>query len=174
MTHCGMFLAESASFSRALDRYVGTLAGPSNGIWIMQEHYSEQVLATLSLHLGVPSHEIELSHQLYRDWGLTPLMLVIVLLDLERLVAVELPPHELSDLMTVGDLVARFRSWMHRAPEATSGALAAPVPDAFERLRRRVNRAHSVQRARRIRRELHRLRWLESSYVSQQEQARCR
>jgi len=113
---------------------------------------TESVVQTLAQHLGVGASEIALTHDLYRDWGLTPLSLVVVLLDLERSVAIELPPEELVSVRTVADLVARFRAWVH-ASEAS-----------HLRSVRRARRARASRKAlseRRLRRELHHLRWLE-------------
>jgi acyl carrier protein len=116
----------------------------------MSHQYAENVIQTLALQLGVPAREILLTHDLYRDWGLTPLSLVIVLLDLERAAAVELPYDELSSIRTVADLVTKFRAWMHRS-DARSGEVRHV----------RARRSRSSQSERRIRRELHHLRWLE-------------
>ncbi len=91
-----------------------------------------------------------LAHDLYRDWRFTPLQLVVVLLELERSVALELPSEELAQVRTVGDLVSKFRSWMH-ASDAQSGGV---VP-------RRARVSRNAQSKRRIRRELHHLIWLE-------------
>ena len=112
--------------------------------------YTESVIRTLALHLGVPTRDILLTHDLRRDWGLTPLSLVVVLLDLERAAALELPCEELSSVRTVADLVTKFRAWVHRS-DAHSGELV-PV---------RARRSRSYKSGRRIRRELHHLRWLE-------------
>ncbi len=113
-------------------------------------HHTQNVVQALAQHLGVPAREIMLAHDLYRDWGLTPLSLVVVLLDLERSVALELPSEQLAQVRTVGDLVSKFRSWLHDS-EAQSAAL---VP-------RRARVSRNSQSKRRIRRELHHLRWLE-------------
>jgi len=107
----------------------------------------------LARHLGVAASEIALTHDLYRDWGLTPLSLVVVLLDLERSVAVELPPEELQTVRTVADLVRQFRAWVEASGESSSA--------------RRVRAARLSRRAlseRRLRRELHHLRWLEREW----------
>ena len=114
--------------------------------------YTESVVQTLARHLGVRVSEIGMSHDLYRDWGFTPLSLVVVLLDLERSVAVELPPEGLTCVRTVADLVHGFRAWVHES-DRVSG----------ERPRRsRVSR--KAQSERRLRRELHHLRWLEREW----------
>lgn len=55
----------------------------------MREPYTDWVIPTLAQHLGVPAREIAPAHDLFRDWGLTPLSLVVILLDLERIVALE-------------------------------------------------------------------------------------
>ncbi|MEI9938372.1 MAG: acyl carrier protein [Pseudomonadota bacterium] len=117
----------------------------------MPTQYTENVVQTLAQHLGVTAREIALSHQLYRDWGLTPLALVVILLDLERSVAIELPPEELSGVRTVADLVSKFRGWVHAA-ESTSAVTA-----------RRARRSSRARSERRLRRELHHLRWLEQN-----------
>ena len=114
--------------------------------------YAENVIQVLAQHLGVPEREILLSHDLQRDWGVTPLSLVIILLDLERLAAIELPSHELSEVRTVSDLVVRFRAWLH-----DSEARGAEV------IQLRARRSRASLSARRIRRELHHLRWLEQN-----------
>jgi acyl carrier protein len=111
---------------------------------------TEIVVQTLARHLGVGRHEIALTHDLYRDWGFTPLSLVVVLLELERSVALELPPEELSQVRTVADLVAVFRHWVHESDRQSNASLSR---------RGRVSRRTLSQR--RIRRELHHLRWLE-------------
>jgi acyl carrier protein len=116
----------------------------------MSIQYAENVLKTLARHLGVPAHEISSSHDLYRDWGLTPLSLVVVLLDLERTVAVELPAQDLCTVRTVADLITRFRGWVHDS-DALHAASAAP----------RARRSKSALSERRLRSELHHLRWLE-------------
>jgi len=118
----------------------------------MATQYAENVVQTLAQHLGVKTREIALAHDLYRDWGLTPLALVIILLDLERSVAIALPPEELSGVRTVADLVSKFRSWVH-AGESASAAVTV----------RRARRSRSARRERRLRRELHHLRWLEQN-----------
>jgi acyl carrier protein len=109
-------------------------------------------MQTLARHLGVSAREIALSHDLYRDWGLTPLTLVVVLLDLERSVAIELPSEELSDVRTVADLVGKFRAWVHADERASAGLLI-----------RSARSSRSARNERRLRRELHRLRWLEQN-----------
>ena len=116
----------------------------------MPTQYTGNVLQTLARHLGVRTGEIALAHDLYRDWGLTPLALVVILLDLERTVGVELPSEELSDVRTVADLVRKFRSWVHAAERASSLGMAD-----------RARSSGSARSERRLRRELHRLRWLE-------------
>ena len=122
----------------------------------MHEQYTDLVIPTLAQHLGVPAREIAPAHDLYRDWGLTPLSLVVILLDLERIVALELPSHELSNVKTVADLMSKFRGWVR-----------ASAPHVARLAHRRARRSRHAQRERRIRRELHFLRWLE-----QNEQAR--
>lgn len=118
----------------------------------MHEPYTDLVIPTLAQHLGVPAREIAPAHELARDWGLTPLSLVVILLDLERIVALELPSHELSTVKTVGDLVAKFRGWVRAS---------APNPNGLAR--HRARRTRHALRERRIRRELHFLRWLEQN-----------
>jgi hypothetical protein len=116
----------------------------------MPQQYNENVIQALAQHLGVPAREILLGHDLYRDWGLTPLSLVVVALDLERASAVEFPSHELPSVHTVADLVVKFRACMQHS-DAQGG----------EHLRFRARRSRSSQSGRRLRRELHHLRWLE-------------
>ena len=116
----------------------------------MHEQYANLVIPTLARHLGVPAREIAPTHDLFRDWGLTPLQLVVVLLDLERIVALELPSHELSSVRTVADLSNKFRAWLR----ASAPEIALPAP-------RNARRSRHAQRDRRLRRELHFLRWLE-------------
>jgi acyl carrier protein len=119
----------------------------------MSIHCSETVVQALAHHLGVRTSEISLTHDLYRDWGLTPLSLVVVLLDLERRAALELPPEELVTVRSVADLVSRFRAWVHQS-DGLGG-----VP--------RVRGARTSRKAlgeRRLRRELHHLRWLEREW----------
>ncbi|HEX7453853.1 MAG TPA: hypothetical protein VF294_16285 [Polyangiaceae bacterium] len=108
------------------------------------------MIRTLALHLGVPTREVLLTHDLRRDWRLTPLSLVVVLLELERAAALELPCEELASVRTVADLVTKFRAWVHQS-DAHSNELV-PV---------RARRSRSCQSERRLRRELHHLRWLE-------------
>ena len=122
----------------------------------MHEPNTDLVIPTLAQHLGVPAREIAPAHELERDWGLTPLSLVVILLDLERIVALELPSHELASVKTVGDLIAKFRSWMRAS---------APDPNVLARrgARRGARRTRHALRERRIRRELHFLRWLEQN-----------
>ena len=118
----------------------------------MPTNYTEIVVQTLARQLGVSAREIALSHDLYRDWGLTPLALVVILLDLERSAAIELPSEELSSVRTVADLLHKFRGWMH-VSEIASVIIT-------------VGRARTSRRARderRLRRELHHLRWLEQN-----------
>jgi len=76
--------------------------------------------------------------------------LVVVLLDLEQSVAIELPCQEFSSVRTVADLVGKFRASVH-ADELTS------TRTTF----RRARSSRSARNERRLRRELHRLRWLE-------------
>jgi acyl carrier protein len=118
----------------------------------MREPYTDWVIPTLAQHLGVPAREIAPAHDLYRDWGLTPLSLVVILLDLERIVALELPSHELSNVRTVADLTAKFRAWVR-----------ASAPDPSTLARPRSRRSRHALRERRIRRELHFLRWVEQN-----------
>jgi len=118
----------------------------------MPTRYTENVLRTLARHLGVSTREIALSHDLYRDWGLTPLSLVLVLLDLERSVALELRCEEFSGVRTVADLVRQFRARV-RADERTSNIVTFHV----------ARSSRSARSERRLRRELHRLRWLEQN-----------
>lgn len=118
----------------------------------MHEQYTNLVIPTLAQHLGVPAREIAPAHDLQRDWGLTPLSLVVILLDLERIVAIELPSHELASVRTVADLMGKFRGW-----------LRASAPDPSALARRRARRSRHALRERRIRRELHFLRWLEQN-----------
>jgi len=113
-------------------------------------HETENVVRTLAEHLGVSAREIQLAHDLYRDWGFTPLSLVVVLLELERSVALELPSEELAQVRTVADLVSKFRGWVRDRDAQSSVAV---------RCRARVSR--NAQSKRRIRRELHHLIWLE-------------
>ena len=50
-----------------------------------QPRYAENVIQALAQHLGVQGREILLTHDLYRDWRLTPLSRsMLVLLDLEQ------------------------------------------------------------------------------------------
>lgn len=116
----------------------------------MPTQYTEDVMHALAQHLGVSTREIALSHDLFRDWGLTPLALVVILLDLERSVAVELPPDELWGVRTVADLVSKFRGWVNVGEGET------PVVTI-----RRARRSRKARNERRLRRELHHLRWLE-------------
>jgi acyl carrier protein len=129
----------------------------------MHEQYADYVIPTLAQHLGVPAREIAPTHDLFRDWGLTPLSLVVILLDLERIVAVELPSHELCNVRTVGELIAKFRGWMR------TGA-----PDFSHLTRRRARRSRHALRERRIRRELHYLRWLEQNERARSSFSRAR
>ncbi|HEX3776504.1 MAG TPA: acyl carrier protein [Polyangiaceae bacterium] len=126
----------------------------------MYEHYTGLVIPTLAQHLGVQAREIAPAHDLYRDWGLTPLALIVILLDLERIVAIELPPEELGGVRTVGHLIAKFSAWMRRA-----------TPDPRSLARRRARRSRHAQRERRIRRELHFLRWLEQNEARRTQRA---
>ena len=114
--------------------------------------YAENVIQILAQHLGVPEREILLSHDLQRDWGVTPLSLVVILLDLERLAAIELPSEDWCAVRTVSDLVIKFRAWVHES-DARGG----------EVIQLRARRSRATQSARRIRRELHHLRWLEQN-----------
>lgn len=118
----------------------------------MPSQYTGNVVQALARHLGVATREIALDHDLYRDWGLTPLALVVVLLDLERSVAIELACEEFCSVRTVADLVSKFR-FLVQVDERASNA----VP--YERARS----SRSVRNERRLRRELHRLRWLEQN-----------
>jgi acyl carrier protein len=118
----------------------------------MRERYTDFVIPTLAQHLGVPAREIAATHDLRRDWGFTPLQLVVILLELERIVAIELPSHELCSVKTVADLSNKLRGWVR-------ASAADPGPGAFAR--RRARRSRHALRERRIRRELHFLRWLE-------------
>lgn len=122
----------------------------------MREQYTDCVIPTLAQHLGVRAREIAPAHDLYRDWGLTPLSLVVVLLDLERIVALELPSEQLSNVRTVADLTAKFRAWVR-----------AIAPDPSSLAPRRARRSRHALRERRIRRELHFLRWLEQNEKAQ-------
>ena len=118
----------------------------------MPLQYNVNVLQALARHLGVRAREISLSHELRRDWGMTSLSLVLVLLDLEQTVALELPPQELEQVRTVADLVSKLRHWVGVSEQRVN---AAP--------RLRARGARQIQSERRLRRELHHLRWLEQS-----------
>ncbi|HEY0465880.1 MAG TPA: phosphopantetheine-binding protein [Polyangiaceae bacterium] len=118
----------------------------------MPAQYTEIVVRTLARQLGVTTREIDLAHDLYRDWGLTPLALVVVLLDLERSVAIELPAEELSEVRTVADLARKFRAWVH-AEEIASVILTLNG----------ARNSVTARNERRLRRELHHLRWLEQN-----------
>ena len=115
--------------------------------------YTETVMQALARHLGVPVTEIGMMHDLFRDWGFTPLSLVVVLLDLERSVGVELPPEGLTNVRTVADLVHRFRAWVHESDRPSR-----------DRAPRRARVSRNAQSERRLRRELHHLRWLEREW----------
>jgi len=115
----------------------------------MPTQHTGNVIGALSRHLGVAAAEISLSHDLYRDWGLTPLSLVLVLLDLERSAAIELPCEQFSDVRTVADLRRRFRLFA-RAERQLSDV-------------RKLEPLRCSQSERRLRRELHHLRWLEQN-----------
>jgi acyl carrier protein len=117
----------------------------------MPTKYAENVSQALATQLGVSAREIALSHDLYRDWGLTPLGLVVVLLDLERSVAIELPCEEFASVRTVADLVRQFRARV----QADEGANIVTL--------RSARSSRSARSERRLRRELHRLRWLEQN-----------
>ena len=116
----------------------------------MPLQYNVNVLQILARHLGVPASEISLAHELRRDWGMTSLSLVLVLLELEQSVALELPSQELEDVRTVSDLVSKLRRWVCDSEQHVG---------AVPRLRARGSRQLQVER--RLRRELHHLRWLE-------------
>jgi len=116
----------------------------------MHSRDTDLVIPTLAQHLGVQASEIAVTHDLYRDWGLTPLQLVVILLDLERITAIELPSQELSTVRTVADLIGQFRRWVR-----------AGTPNGRSDPRRRPRTSRHSQIERRIRRELHHLRWLE-------------
>jgi hypothetical protein len=118
----------------------------------MPTQYTGNVVQILSYHLGVSTREIALSHDLYRDWGLTPLSLVIVLLDLERSVALELPCEKFSGVRTVADLVRQFRALVEAADRRSNIVML-----------RSARSSRSARNQRRLRRELHRLRWLEQN-----------
>jgi acyl carrier protein len=134
------------------DRHVARIkhGAARSGETSMPQQFQETVLQALALRLGVPAREISLTHDLYLDWGLTPLSLVVVLLDLERSAAVELPSQELCSVRTVADLVVKFRAWVQDS-DAQRGGLPRP----------RARSSRSAQSERRFRRELHHLRWLE-------------
>ncbi len=118
----------------------------------MHEAYTDLVIPMLAQHLGVKSRELALSHDLYEHWGFTPLSLVVVLVDLERILALELPTQELGAVRTVGELIAKVRAWTRAA-----------APDPAWRARARARRSRHARRERRIRRELHFLRWIEQN-----------
>ncbi|HET7538704.1 MAG TPA: phosphopantetheine-binding protein [Polyangiaceae bacterium] len=118
----------------------------------MPSQYTENVVQTLATHLGVSAHEIAPTHDLYRDWGLTPLALVVVLLDLERSASIELACEEFSHVRTVADLVSQFRASL-REGERASNVITF----------RKARSSRSARKERRLRRELHHLRWLEQN-----------
>jgi acyl carrier protein len=53
---------------------------------------------------GMDTHDIRAYHDLKRDLGLTPLELVVLMLEVEERVETELPVEELAQVETVGDL----------------------------------------------------------------------
>ena len=118
----------------------------------MPSPFTANVVQTLARHLGVSAREIAPAHDLFRDWGLTPLSLVLVLLDLERSVAVELPCEEFSGVRTVADLVRQFRARVQAGEHGSNGVTF-----------RSARSSRSARSQRRLRRELHRLRWLEQN-----------
>jgi acyl carrier protein len=118
----------------------------------MPTQYMGNVVQLLAHHLGVSTREIALSHDLYRDWGLTPLSFVIVLLDLERSVALELPCEQFSGVRTVADLVRQFQALV-QADDRRSNLVVL----------RSARSSRSARNERRLRRELHHLRWLEQN-----------
>jgi hypothetical protein len=118
----------------------------------MPTRYTENVVQALARHLGVTSRQIALSHDLYRDWGLTPLGLVVVLLDLEQSVSLELACEDFVAVRTVADLVSKFSARVR-----SSGRVATSSTVRGER------RSRSARNERRLRRELHHLRWLEEN-----------
>ena len=118
----------------------------------MPTRLTDNVIQALARHLGVTSREIAPSHQLYRDWGLTPLGLVVILLDLELSASVELPCEEFASVRSVADLVNKFSTLVQGAEAASTLTMA-----------RSERRSRSSRNERRLRRELHRLRWLEEN-----------
>ena len=122
----------------------------------MPLQYTEHVVQALAQRLAVPPRAIRRADDLYRDWGLTPLSLVLVLLDLERLAALELPAQELRSVHTVADLVLKFRAWVHLS-DAEGG----------EHPRIAARRSRTARNQRRTRRVLHHLRWLEQQTQQQ-------
>jgi acyl carrier protein len=126
----------------------------------MQKQHREVVYSVLGSQLGVTANEFESAQDLRRDWGLTPLDLVGVLLALERLVALELPETELLEVETVEELVAKFRAWT-RAREVSLGTLAPTHVAWMEPLRQRGRRARRQRELGRQQRELHHLHWRE-------------
>ena len=146
-----MFRAGMLAHPRCVATPLGSVAEENKGPQ-MHEPYSDLVIPTLAQYLGVRAREIAPAHDLYRDWGLTPLSLVVILLDLERIILLELPSHELSEVRTVADLTRKVRTWV-RSGAPDFGALAP----------RRARRSRQALRERRIRRELHFLRWIEQN-----------
>ena len=118
----------------------------------MPARYSENVVQTLARHLGVATREVSLSHDLYRDWGLTPLGLVVVLLDLEQSVGLTLPCEQFAAVRSVADLVSKFSAWLRAHERAATLQMVNSE-----------RRSRSARNERRLRRELHRLRWLEEN-----------
>jgi acyl carrier protein len=70
-----------------------------------------QLRLALSMHLGIAPEAIDENQHLERDWGLDPLDVILVVLQLEELAEVDLPVADLEHVETVGDLEATVRSW---------------------------------------------------------------
>jgi acyl carrier protein len=75
----------------------------------MRQPVENIVRAMLAEHLEADVAAIHLDHDLAEDLGLTPLAVVLVVLDLEDLEGVFLPFEQLVQVKTVADL-ARFLS----------------------------------------------------------------
>jgi acyl carrier protein len=60
----------------------------------------------LASHTGRSDRQIRAWHRLERDLDMTPLELVLVMLEVEQLARVELPAAGLENVETVGDLFA--------------------------------------------------------------------
>lgn len=93
----------------------------------MDRPWHDIVCAALARHLKVAPTQLAATQRLAQDWGLRPLDLVTVALELEDVEAIDFPIAGLHTARTIGDLVvllsdspARRQPWLRATPRTAA------------------------------------------------------